>query len=93
MKTSRIAALVSSFFLGAALTLTGAGAAQADSSALAVDYVALGDSYSSGVGAGAYDSASGTCLRTPVPTPPSGRPPTPPRRSPSPPARARERPT
>ncbi|MCP9959549.1 MULTISPECIES: SGNH/GDSL hydrolase family protein [Streptomyces] len=65
MKTSRIAALVSSFFLGAALTLTGAGAAQADSSALAVDYVALGDSYSSGVGAGAYDSASGTCLRTP----------------------------
>ncbi|MDT9686174.1 SGNH/GDSL hydrolase family protein [Streptomyces sp. TRM76323] len=65
MKTSRVAALASSLLLGAALTLTGAGAAQADSSAAAVDYVALGDSYSSGVGAGAYDSASGSCKRTP----------------------------
>ncbi|CAL9375512.1 SGNH/GDSL hydrolase family protein [Streptomyces sp. enrichment culture] len=64
MKTSRVAALASSLFLGAALTLTGAGAAQADSTA-AVDYVALGDSYSSGVGAGAYDTASGSCKRTP----------------------------
>jgi lysophospholipase L1-like esterase len=65
MKTSRSAALASSLILGAALTLTGAGTAQADSSAAAVDYVALGDSYSSGVGAGAYDAASGTCKRTP----------------------------
>ncbi|MFV2121911.1 SGNH/GDSL hydrolase family protein [Streptomyces sp. Act-28] len=65
MKTFRVAALASSLLLGAALTLTGAGAAQADSSAAAVDYVALGDSYSSGVGAGAYDSASGSCKRTP----------------------------
>ena len=30
-----------------------------------VDYVALGDSYSSGVGAPPYDPASGSCLRSP----------------------------
>jgi lysophospholipase L1-like esterase len=30
-----------------------------------VDYVALGDSYSSGLGAGAYDPASGDCSRSP----------------------------
>jgi lysophospholipase L1-like esterase len=30
----------------------------------AVSYVALGDSYSSGVGAGSYDSASGSCDRS-----------------------------
>ncbi|WP_149180600.1 SGNH/GDSL hydrolase family protein [Streptomyces sp. TRM49041] len=65
MKTSRIAALASSLLIGAALTLIGAGAAQADSSAAAVDYVALGDSYSSGVGAGGYDGSSGSCKRTP----------------------------
>ncbi|MDN3293527.1 SGNH/GDSL hydrolase family protein [Streptomyces ficellus] len=65
MKLSRAAAFTTSFLLGAALTLTGAGAAQAASSAAALDYVALGDSYSSGVGAGAYDASSGTCKRTP----------------------------
>ncbi|MCH0539515.1 SGNH/GDSL hydrolase family protein [Streptomyces sp. MUM 203J] len=63
MKTTRTAALVSSLLLGAALALTGAGAAHADSAA--VDYVALGDSYSSGVGAGNYDGSSGSCKRTP----------------------------
>ncbi|MCQ0022127.1 SGNH/GDSL hydrolase family protein [Streptomyces somaliensis DSM 40738] len=65
MKASRVAASASSLLLGAALALTGTGAAQADSSTTAVDYVALGDSYSSGVGAGAYDGASGSCKRTP----------------------------
>lgn len=30
-----------------------------------VDYVALGDSYSSGVGTGVYDPASGACARSP----------------------------
>lgn len=64
MKLSRAAALSSSLLLSAVLALTGAGAAQAASSA-AVDYVALGDSYSSGVGAGNYESASGNCKRTP----------------------------
>ncbi|QXE37618.1 SGNH/GDSL hydrolase family protein [Streptomyces sp. GMY02] len=64
MKLSRITALTSSLVLGVVLALTGAAAAQA-APAAAVDYVALGDSYSSGVGAGAYDSSSGNCKRTP----------------------------
>ncbi|HEY9370908.1 SGNH/GDSL hydrolase family protein [Streptomyces sp.] len=63
MKLSRFAAFSSSLLLGAVLALTGAGAAQAAESA-ALDYVALGDSYSSGVGAGSYDSASGSCKRS-----------------------------
>ncbi|MEU9702063.1 SGNH/GDSL hydrolase family protein [Streptomyces sp. NPDC047981] len=63
MKLTRFAALSSSLLLGAVLALTGAGAAQA-AEAAAVDYVALGDSYSSGVGAGSYDSASGDCKRS-----------------------------
>ncbi|MEU9981486.1 SGNH/GDSL hydrolase family protein [Streptomyces sp. NPDC050856] len=65
MKLSRAAAFTSSLLLSAVLALTGAGAAQADPTAAALDYVALGDSYSSGVGAGGYDSASGSCKRTP----------------------------
>ncbi|MCX4822039.1 SGNH/GDSL hydrolase family protein [Streptomyces sp. NBC_01142] len=64
MKLSRIAAFSSSLLLGAVLTLTGAGQAQATDTALALDYVALGDSYSSGVGAGSYDSGSGNCKRS-----------------------------
>ncbi|CAM5739447.1 hypothetical protein SMICM304S_00663 [Streptomyces microflavus] len=64
MKMSRLVAFSSSLLLGAALALTGAGIANADSSVKAVDYVALGDSYSSGVGAGSYDSASGDCKRS-----------------------------
>lgn len=64
MKLSRIAAFSSSLLLGAVLTLTGAGQAQATYTAQALDYVALGDSYSSGVGAGSYDSASGSCKRS-----------------------------
>ncbi|MGW6461405.1 SGNH/GDSL hydrolase family protein [Streptomyces sp. NPDC055078] len=64
-RISRIAAFSSSLLVGAALALTGAGQAQAtDRAAAALDYVALGDSYSSGVGAGAYDSASGACKRS-----------------------------
>ena len=64
MKLSRITAFSSSLLLGAVLALTGAGQAQATDTALALDYVALGDSYSSGVGAGSYDSASGDCKRS-----------------------------
>ncbi|MGN9795262.1 SGNH/GDSL hydrolase family protein [Streptomyces sp. OZ13] len=64
MKLSRAAAFSSSLLLGAVLALTGAGQAQADSTAQSLDYVALGDSYSSGVGAGSYDSASGNCKRS-----------------------------
>ncbi|MGX1502695.1 UNVERIFIED_CONTAM: lysophospholipase L1-like esterase [Streptomyces graminofaciens] len=64
MKLSRAAAFSSSLLLGVVLALTGAGQAQADQSTQSVDYVALGDSYSSGVGAGSYDSASGNCKRS-----------------------------
>ncbi|MFJ9763498.1 SGNH/GDSL hydrolase family protein [Streptomyces erythrochromogenes] len=59
---SRFAALTSSLLLAATAALFGAGqasAAQAD-----FGYVALGDSYSSGLGAGNYDGASGNCKRT-----------------------------
>ncbi|MEU0694145.1 SGNH/GDSL hydrolase family protein [Streptomyces niveus] len=63
MKLSRFAALSSSLLLGAVLALTGAGQAQA-AEAAALDYVALGDSYSSGLGAASYDSASGDCKRS-----------------------------
>ncbi|MFF0436010.1 SGNH/GDSL hydrolase family protein [Streptomyces sp. NPDC004327] len=63
MKLSRFTAISSSLLLGFVLALTGAGAAQAAESA-ALDYVALGDSYSSGVGSGSYDSASGDCKRS-----------------------------
>ncbi|MGW8376672.1 SGNH/GDSL hydrolase family protein [Streptomyces sp. ODS28] len=41
-----------------------AAAGQMHASGAAVDYVALGDSYSSGVGAGAYDPGSGNCKRS-----------------------------
>lgn len=69
MRLSRITAYASSLLLAAAFALTGAPAAQADQQtnqqAAATGYVALGDSYSSGVGAGGYDSGSGDCKRTP----------------------------
>ncbi|SEG67277.1 GDSL-like Lipase/Acylhydrolase family protein [Thermomonospora echinospora] len=48
-----------------AATLTiGLTATARSASAAAVNYVALGDSYSSGLGAGSYDSASGNCKRS-----------------------------
>ncbi|MEW1930321.1 SGNH/GDSL hydrolase family protein [Streptomyces sp. NPDC088360] len=69
MRLSRITAYASSLLLATAFALTGAAAAQADQrsdqQAAATGYVALGDSYSSGFGAGAYDSGSGDCKRTP----------------------------
>ncbi|MER6502456.1 SGNH/GDSL hydrolase family protein [Streptomyces sp. NPDC001455] len=64
MKVSRLVAFSSSLLLGAVLALTGAATASAAQSVQGVDYVALGDSYSSGVGAGSYDSASGSCKRS-----------------------------
>ncbi|MEU9848625.1 SGNH/GDSL hydrolase family protein [Streptomyces sp. NPDC047985] len=64
MKMSRLVAFSSSLLLGAVLALTGAATASAAQSVQGVDYVALGDSYSSGVGAGSYDSASGSCKRS-----------------------------
>ncbi|MGX2998089.1 SGNH/GDSL hydrolase family protein [Streptomyces sp. JNUCC 64] len=63
MRHSRLKATKAAFvalLVAAGLTLTAAAPAQA----AATGYVALGDSYSSGLGAGAYDGASGSCKRT-----------------------------
>ncbi|MFC4330514.1 SGNH/GDSL hydrolase family protein [Streptomyces andamanensis] len=64
MRRSRIAAYVGSVLLTVGLVLTGTAAAQAAPSAATGGYVALGDSYSSGVGAGSYISSSGDCDRS-----------------------------
>ncbi|MFJ9850767.1 SGNH/GDSL hydrolase family protein [Streptomyces sp. NPDC101150] len=64
MRLSRLAALGSAFFVTTALALTGASAAASAQLPLASGYVALGDSYSAGVGAGSYDSGSGSCKRS-----------------------------
>ena len=50
--------------LGAAVLTIGSIAWPAPASAAGVRYVALGDSYSSGTGAGNYDPASGSCTRS-----------------------------
>ncbi|MER7989156.1 SGNH/GDSL hydrolase family protein [Streptomyces noursei] len=64
MRVSRFAALTSAFFVASSLALTGAGAAEAAQLTATGGYVALGDSYSAGVGAGSYDSGSGACKRS-----------------------------
>ena len=64
MRRFRITAYVTSILFAAGVALTGATAAQASEQAAATGYVALGDSYSSGVGAGSYDSSSGDCKRS-----------------------------
>lgn len=64
MRLSRITAYMSSLLLAGAASLAGAGLANAAEQAAATGYVALGDSYSSGVGSGSYDSASGDCKRS-----------------------------
>ncbi|MGW9027131.1 SGNH/GDSL hydrolase family protein [Streptomyces sp. NPDC055722] len=64
MRRSRLAAYVTSLLLAVGFALTGAAAAQASPLAAATGYVALGDSYSSGVGAGSYISSSGDCDRS-----------------------------
>ncbi|MGW1540310.1 SGNH/GDSL hydrolase family protein [Streptomyces sp. NPDC002309] len=63
MRRSRLVVLFGSLLLAATAALTGASSAQA-SEAAATSYVALGDSYSSGVGAGSYISSSGDCKRS-----------------------------
>ncbi|MEU8984520.1 SGNH/GDSL hydrolase family protein [Streptomyces sp. NPDC058251] len=64
MRRSRITAYVTSLLLAVGFALTGAATAQASQSAAVTGYVALGDSYSSGVGAGSYISSSGDCKRS-----------------------------
>ncbi|MFE7973289.1 SGNH/GDSL hydrolase family protein [Streptomyces shenzhenensis] len=63
MRRSRLTAYLISTLLAVGFALTGAATAQASTSA-AGGYVALGDSYSSGVGAGSYISSSGSCNRS-----------------------------
>ncbi|WP_411144099.1 SGNH/GDSL hydrolase family protein [Streptomyces sp. x-80] len=64
MRLPRLAAMTSAFFAAAALVLTGPVATAAAQQAAPTGYVALGDSYSAGVGAGSYDSSSGSCKRS-----------------------------
>ncbi|WP_206507622.1 SGNH/GDSL hydrolase family protein [Streptomyces chrestomyceticus] len=64
MRLSRRATTASAFLVTTALALSGASAAVSAPRPKATDYVALGDSYSSGVGAGSYDSGSGSCKRS-----------------------------
>ncbi|MEE1737986.1 SGNH/GDSL hydrolase family protein [Streptomyces sp. BE147] len=64
MSVRRIWASVSTLAVAAVAALGVAGPAAAADSAAAGGYVALGDSYSSGVGAGSYISDSGDCRRS-----------------------------
>ncbi|MGW4564321.1 SGNH/GDSL hydrolase family protein [Streptomyces sp. NPDC004561] len=64
MRRSRLTGFVTSLLLAAGLGLTGAASAQASATAASGGYVALGDSYSSGVGSGSYISSSGSCDRS-----------------------------
>ena len=61
MLSKRITATLAALVAATVASLTLAAPAQA---AAAVHYVALGDSYSSGVGAGSYISSSGDCKRS-----------------------------
>ncbi|MEU6509559.1 SGNH/GDSL hydrolase family protein [Streptomyces sp. NPDC046942] len=63
MSRFRLTGFVTSLLLAAGLGLGTATAAQASTAATG-GYVALGDSYSSGVGAGSYVSSSGSCDRS-----------------------------
>ncbi|MDG9725618.1 MULTISPECIES: SGNH/GDSL hydrolase family protein [unclassified Streptomyces] len=64
MRRFRLVGFLSSVLLAAGAALTGAATAQAAQPTAAEGYVALGDSYSSGVGAGGYISSSGDCKRS-----------------------------
>ncbi|POX36658.1 lipase [Streptomyces sp. Ru73] len=64
MRVSRRAGVVSAFLAAASLALLGAAPASSAQLAAGTNYVALGDSYSSGLGAGSYDSGSGSCKRS-----------------------------
>ncbi|MDT4978774.1 MAG: hypothetical protein QOG07_653, partial [Pseudonocardiales bacterium] len=60
MRRSRLLPLLTTL----AATLTVILGTAAPASAAGAGYVALGDSYSSGVGSGSYTSSSGSCLRS-----------------------------
>jgi lysophospholipase L1-like esterase len=60
----RFRSCASALLLAAACILAGPATAPAASRAAALDYVALGDSYSAGVGAGNYLTSGADCLRS-----------------------------
>ncbi|MEV6838317.1 SGNH/GDSL hydrolase family protein [Streptomyces sp. NPDC051133] len=64
MRQSRIVACSSSLLLAAAYLLAGPATARAAPSAVTAAYVALGDSYSAGVGAGDYLPGPAGCKRS-----------------------------
>ncbi|MGW3953858.1 SGNH/GDSL hydrolase family protein [Streptomyces sp. NPDC004752] len=64
MRRSRLTSYLLATLLAVGFALTGAATAQAATSAATGGYVALGDSYSAGVGAGGYISSSGSCDRS-----------------------------
>ncbi|GHH18418.1 SGNH/GDSL hydrolase family protein [Streptomyces lanatus] len=64
MRRSRLSVYVASLLLAVGSALTGAATAHAADTAATGGYVALGDSYSSGLGAGSYIGSSGDCKRS-----------------------------
>jgi hypothetical protein len=64
MRRSRLTAYLISTLLAVGFPVTGAATAQASQLVAADGYVALGDSYSSGVGAGGHIGSSGACDRS-----------------------------
>jgi len=63
-RSSRRLAAACALGVSALLATVGVAVASPASAASTVHYVALGDSYSSGVGAGSYTSSSGSCDRS-----------------------------
>jgi lysophospholipase L1-like esterase len=66
MKLRRTVTAAATAVLAIGVTVLGQVATAQESPVAAGAYVALGDSYSSGVGAGSYDDASGDCRRSTV---------------------------
>src|SRR5690242_9769481 len=64
MRQSRTASGAASLLLAAAAALAGPAAGEAAPSTTATAYVALGDSYAAGVGAGGYLASGTDCLRS-----------------------------
>jgi lysophospholipase L1-like esterase len=66
MKLRRTVTAAATAVLAIGVSVLGHAATAEETPAAAAAYVALGDSYSSGVGAGSYDEASGDCRRSTV---------------------------
>jgi lysophospholipase L1-like esterase len=66
MKLRRTLTAAAAAALALGVTAFGQAATAGEAPAAAASYVALGDSYSSGVGAGSYDEGSGDCRRSTV---------------------------